>query len=169
MARNGYTIEHDLTGGEPRAIFVFHGRGETSFGPELREQVSELIAMGFRAFEMDLRAVESCDSISLGTFVGIQAAVRRTHGTLSFTLRAHTHIRDLFAMLNLDRVLTVREVQTPHRTPQHAVRTVRVPSPRGRPAREGPRQRAAQEGDAPRFEAGLPTHEDRPEPDDTAP
>jgi anti-anti-sigma regulatory factor len=162
MGRTGYDIEHDLTRGEPRAIFVFHGRGETSFGPELRQEVGHLLDSGFRVFDMDLRAVESCDSVSLGTFVGLQAAIRRVHGTLVFTLRAHTHLRELFSMLKLDRVLTVREVQTSQRTP---LPTIRKPPTSGTiPADASsrrPRWGAPETTEDLMFEPGMPSDEER--------
>jgi anti-anti-sigma regulatory factor len=161
MARTGYEVEHDLTGKDPRAIFVFRGRGETSFGPDLREDVTQLIDTGFRAFEMDLRAVDTCDSVSLGTFVGIQAAVRRVEGTLTFTLRTQTHIRELFGMLNLDRVLTVREVQSPYRTPNPAIRRPPVTGVTSAEADTRRPRRPPETTEELMFEPGLPSEEQR--------
>lgn len=116
-----------------RAVFIFHPLTEADFGLELRQQIEELLENKIREFEVDLRAVNVCNSITLGAFVGLQNRVQKCDGRITFVLRRDTHIRKMFTTLMLDRLLTVREVQTSHRehvpSPAPASAPVAAPPP----------------------------------------
>lgn len=163
MPREFY-IEHDLSGQTPRAVFIFHARDDARFGPELRQEMAILLEREFRSFEIDLRAIESCDSVSLGAFVGLQASVRRVGGSITFTLRRGTHIREMFAVLKLDQVLHVREVRSSERTPQPGARRPKLTMPSPSPPDPRTRLRDPDKTEELMFEPELPGEEDRPRP-----
>lgn len=100
-----YTSEADY-----RAILFFHNTGEADFGMEVRNEIEGLLQDGFRVIEIDLRAIDTCNSITLGMFVGLQTMVKNAGGHISFNIRSGTHVRRMFSTLKLDKVLEVREV-----------------------------------------------------------
>lgn len=95
-----------------RAILFFHNTGEADFGLEVRNEIEGLLQDGFSIIEIDLRAIDTCNSITLGMFVGLQTIIKKANGHISFNIRAGTHVRRMFTTLKLDAVLEVREVNS---------------------------------------------------------
>lgn len=106
-----FSVEFDVREEQPRAIIIFSELGDSDFGQEVRAEMDHLLDEGVRDFEIDLRQIDSCNSITLGTFVGLQATVKRHGGQITFTLLCDTYIRRMFTTLKLDQVLQVREVK----------------------------------------------------------
>lgn len=106
-----FNVEFDLSEEQPRAIVTFSELGDSDFGQDLRAEMDHLLDEGIRDFEIDLRHINSCNSITLGTFVGLQATVKRYGGQIAFTLLRGTYIRRMFTTLKLDQVLQIKEVK----------------------------------------------------------
>ena len=85
----------------------------------LREQVTELLEEGYRAFVLNLAHVPYVDSFGLGQLITIQTSVRSRGGQL-ILLRPTDHVQALFRITKLNTAFHISSDET------QAVRSART-------------------------------------------
>lgn len=87
-------------------VLEVEGRLTAAVAPQLRAEVSDLVAAGRTRLVVDLAKVDFIDSSGLGALIGALKATRVAGGDLRIAA-AGEQVRQVLRLTNLDRVLHV--------------------------------------------------------------
>lgn len=112
QAKRFFEIHDESSGARRTAVVFFHEMGAAEFASSLRDTFDQILKEGYGFIILDLRQINSCDSVTLGMFVGLNATARHRNAELEFILRRGSHVRRMFSILSLEKVLNVQEIDT---------------------------------------------------------
>lgn len=95
------------------------GELDLATGPELREQVMELVAVGFEHLVIDLRGLTFVDATGVALLLALDEQARSDGWRLSLIPGHHQVHRVLSLTGTLDQLRTITETAGDHAGPQH--------------------------------------------------
>jgi anti-sigma B factor antagonist len=95
------------------------GELDLTTGPELREQVSELVAVGFEHLVIDLRGLTFVDATGVALLLGLAEQARSGGWRLSL-IPGHDQVQRILSLTGtLDQLRSITETAYDHTGPQH--------------------------------------------------
>ena len=93
------------------AVVVVRGQADLHTAPELRNEIGDAIDAGSRGVVVDLTEATFIDSMTLGVLLGALKRLATVDGRLSIVC-PDPHLRRVFEITSLDRVLDLQDTQT---------------------------------------------------------
>lgn len=88
-------------------------------GEHLFKEIQRLIEEGHLKWEVGLKELVFCDSITLGIFVILHMAAHRFAADIQFTVNKGSQVQILLGASKLDRILTIHEFAAPSNSSDH--------------------------------------------------
>ena len=88
------------------------GQADLHTAPELRNEIGDAIDAGSRGVVIDLTEATFIDSMTLGVLLGALKRLATVDGRLDVIVYPDPHLRRVFEITSLDRVLDLQDTQT---------------------------------------------------------